>query len=106
MAAIVAAVAACVFAGGAGSAVETDYGVRLVGPIAAASGTGSIQFTVFNGGAGQTNVIQASTDLFTWTAISTNVFPSTACPICPFIDFQDPASTNLDRRYYRAVSFP
>ena len=48
---------------------------------------------------GQRNVIEASTDLFSWTAISTNVFPATTCPVCPFIDFQDPASTNLARRF-------
>src|SRR6266550_7945260 len=70
-----------------------------------ASGSRAIEFTVFNGRPGQTNVIEASTDLFRWTAISTNVFPSTDS-ICPFIDFQDPASNNLPRRYYRAFSFP
>src|SRR5438132_2614567 len=70
-----------------------------------ASGSGAIEFTVFNGQPGQTNVIQASTDLARWTAISTNVFPSTDS-VCPFIDFQDPASTNLARRYFRAFSLP
>ena len=70
-----------------------------------ASGSGAIEFTVFNGRPGQTNVIEASTDLVRWTAISTNVFPSTDS-ICPFIDFQDPASNNLARRYYRAFSLP
>ena len=70
-----------------------------------ASGSGAIEFTVFNGRSGQTNVIEASTDLVRWTAISTNVFPSTDS-ICPFIDFQEPASTNLARRYYRSFSFP
>jgi len=67
---------------------------------------GAIQFTVIDGGAGETNVIEASDDLVTWTAISTNIFPATACPICPFIDFQDPASTNLVRRFYRSLSLP
>jgi len=70
-----------------------------------ASGNGAIEFTVFNGRPGQTNVIEASTDLVTWTAITTNVFPSTDS-ICPFIDFQDPTSTNLTRRYFRAFSLP
>ncbi len=70
-----------------------------------ASGSGAIEFTVFNGRPGQTNIIEASTNLVTWTAISTNVFPSTDL-ICPFIDYQDPASTNLARRYYRAFSLP
>ena len=71
-----------------------------------ASGGGPIEFTVFNGGSGQTNIIEASTDLLRWTAISTNVFPATVCPTCPFIEFRDPASTNLARRYYRAFSLP
>ena len=53
-----------------------------------------------------TNVIEASTDLFNWTAIRTNVFPVTACPGCPFIEFQDPASTNLAGRFYRSYSLP
>jgi hypothetical protein len=69
------------------------------------SGSGAIEFTVFNGRPGQTNVIAASTDLVRWTAISTNVFPSTDS-FWPFIDFQDPASTDLARRYYRAFSLP
>jgi len=71
-----------------------------------ASGSGGIEFTVFNGRWGQTNVIEASTDLFSWTAISTNAFPATVCPVCPFIEFQDPASTNLARRFYRSYSLP
>jgi hypothetical protein len=67
---------------------------------------GAIQFTVIDRRSGQTNIIEASDDLVAWTAISTNVFPATACPICPFIDFQDPASTNLARRFYRSFSLP
>jgi len=69
------------------------------------SGSGAIEFTVFNGRSGQTNVIEASTDLVRWTTISTNVFPSTQS-ICPFLDFQEPASTDLARRYYRSFSLP
>jgi hypothetical protein len=60
---------------------------------------------VFNGLPGQTNIIEASTDLVTWTALGTNVFPSTD-PFCPFIDIQDAASTNLARRYFPAFSLP
>ena len=67
---------------------------------------GAIQFTVIDGRGGQTNVIAASDDLVTWTAISTNVFPATTCPICPFIEFQDTASTNLTRRFYRSFTLP
>ena len=69
------------------------------------SGSGAIEFTVFNGRPGQTNVIEASTDLDRWTAISTNVFPSTDS-FYRFIDFQDTASTNLTRRFFRAFSLP
>jgi len=67
---------------------------------------GAIEFTVIDGHWGQTNVIEASDDLVAWTPISTNVFPATTCPICPFINFQDPASINLNRRFYRAFSLP
>src|SRR5437667_10822149 len=69
------------------------------------SGSCAIEFTVFKGWPGQTNVIEATTDLVRWTALSTNVFPSTDA-IRPFIDFQAPASTNLARRYFRAFSLP
>jgi hypothetical protein len=67
---------------------------------------GAIEFTVIDGRWGQTNVIEASDDLVAWTPISTNVFPATTCPICPFINFQDSASINLNRRFYRAFSLP
>lgn len=53
-----------------------------------------------------TNIIEASADLSSWTPISTNVMPNTDCPICPFIQFRDAASTNLPRRYYRTFQFP
>jgi hypothetical protein len=55
---------------------------------------------------GWTNVIEASTNLVSWTPISTNLMPSTTCPICPYIMFRDPASTNLARRFYRSFEFP
>ena len=58
------------------------------------------------GDAGWTNVIEASTNLVTWTPISTNLMPATTCPICPYILFRDPASTNLTRRFYRSFEFP
>src|SRR5206468_10884280 len=64
---------------------------------------GYVQFTV-PGGWGQTNVLEASTDLVHWTPICTNVFPATACIDCPVIDFEDPRS--LPRRFYRAVLAP
>lgn len=65
-----------------------------------------IGIIVWNGQQGQTNIIEASTDLITWTPVSTNVFPSTACPVCPFIDFRDPESANLAHRFYRSFSLP
>jgi len=55
------------------------------------------------GEAGRTNVIQASEDLVTWTSITTNLMPATVCPVCPYIVFQDTASTNLARRFYRCL---
>ena len=67
---------------------------------------GIFRFTIFDGRSGQTNVVEASTDLFTWTPVRTNVFPPTACPVCPFIEFGDPASTNFIQRFYRAFSMP
>ena len=67
---------------------------------------GVIQFTVIDSRGGKTNVVVGSDDLVTWTAISTNLFSGTTCPICPFVDFQDPASTNLSRRFYRSFSLP
>ena len=71
------------------------------------SAGGAIQFTVGNGRWGQTNVIEASTDLVHWTGISTNVFPATACPDCPFISFEDPDSARgYLRRFYRSYSLP
>jgi len=70
-----------------------------------ASGSGAIEFTVFNGRPGQTNVIETSTDLVRWTAISTNVFRSTDSS-CPVINFQDTLNTNLARRSFRAFSLP
>jgi hypothetical protein len=54
------------------------------------------------GNSGWTDVIEASTDLVTWTPISTNFMDFSLCPICPFVRFEDPASSNLPRRYYRS----
>jgi len=84
--------------------VSTDSKPTIGRPRLAANGV--IQFTVIDRRGGKTNVIEASDDMVTWTAIRTNVFSATTCPICPFIDFQDPASTNLTRRFYRSFSLP
>jgi hypothetical protein len=68
----------------------------------AVSTNAAITFRVMDGASGETNVIEASSDLINWTPISTNVFPPTACPICPFIDFQDTEARNFSPRYYRS----
>ena len=57
------------------------------------------------GQATRTNVVESSSDLVTWTPISTNVMPATLCPVCPYILFRDTASTNLARRFYRCFEF-
>jgi hypothetical protein len=66
---------------------------------------GVVQFRIFGGEAGQTNVVEASTNLIDWTPVSTNVFPPTLCPICPFILFED-SVTNSAARFYRSRNFP
>jgi len=53
------------------------------------------------GSGGRTNIIEVSRDLVTWTPIATSVLPYTLCPICPFVDVQDRASTNFAPRFYR-----
>jgi hypothetical protein len=67
---------------------------------------GVFGFIISNGQWGQTNVVEASADLIAWSPVSTNVFPPTACPECPLIEFRDPASTNLAHRFYRSLSLP
>ena len=60
---------------------------------------------MLQGNAGSTNVIEASLDLAAWTPVSTNVMDFSLCPICPFVIFEDSASTNPTRRFYRAFQF-
>jgi hypothetical protein len=95
------------------SDVLTDFGYSNVvaqlvtGPrmsVSEFSKEGALLF--IQGHAGCTNVIEASTNLVSWTPISTNLMPATTCPICPYIVFRDPASTNLARRFYRSFEFP
>ena len=52
------------------------------------------------------DVVEASTDLVSWAPIGTNVMPGTVCPICPFLLFQDTASTNMRGRFYRCFEIP
>jgi hypothetical protein len=57
---------------------------------------------LLQGNAGQTNVIEASSELLAWIPISTNVMDYSLCPICPFFIFEDAEATNFTRRFYRA----
>lgn len=93
--------------------VPTDFGnsnvvAQLVaGPrmsVTEYSKEGALLF--IQGHAGWTNVVEASTNLVSWTPISTNLMPATTCPVCPYILFRDPASTNLANRFYRSFEFP
>jgi len=61
---------------------------------------------IVQGTSGWTDVTEASSDLSIWTPISTNTMPNTACPLCPFIQIRDTASTNLTHRFYRSFQFP
>ena len=61
---------------------------------------------LIQGHAGWTNVVEASTNLVSWMPISTNLMPATQCPICPYIQVRDPASTNLAKRFYRSFEIP
>ena len=53
---------------------------------------------VLNGQTGSECVIQASSDLVTWSAILTNIIPDSGS-----IQITDPGATNQNRRFYRAV---
>ena len=59
----------------------------------------SFQFMVTNLVAGQTNIIQASTNLGTWTSLYTNVSAGTG------FTYVDPATAS-GRRFYRVLVLP
>ena len=61
---------------------------------------------MIQGHAGQTNVIEASTDLVNWVGVSTYVMDYSLCAICPFAIFEDSASRELPRRFYRGYELP
>ena len=93
--------------------VPTDFGhsnvvAQLVpGPrmsVTEYSKEGALLF--IQGHAGWTNVVEASTNLISWTPISTNLMPPTLCPICPYILVRDSAGTNLAGRFYRSFEYP
>jgi hypothetical protein len=54
------------------------------------------------GPAGRDCVIQASRDLVAWTPLSTNTFSYTSSEV----NYLDPQSTNVNRRFYRALLAP
>jgi hypothetical protein len=58
------------------------------------------------GRAGWITVVEASTDLVSWTGVSTNLMPATLCPVCPYILVRDAAATNMARRFYRCFQTP
>lgn len=78
--------------------------VLIPGPSLSVLGFSSEHGTrlLLQGHAGHTNLIEASTDFVTWRPVSTNVMDFSLCPICPYFIFEDPASTNLLHRFYRA----
>ena len=93
--------------------VPTDFGhSNVVAQLVAGPRMSVTEFSkegallLIQGHAGWTNVVEASTNLVSWTPISTNLMPATQCPICPYILFRDSASTNLATRFYRSFEFP
>jgi hypothetical protein len=93
--------------------VPTDFGhSNVVAQLVAGPRMSVTEFSkegallLIQGHAGWTNVVEASTNLVSWTPILTNLMPATTCPICPYILFRDPASTNLAKRFYRCFEFP
>jgi hypothetical protein len=65
--------------------------------IPARLGSGQVEFRV-TGLVGSSQVIQASTNLTTWTPITTNIIPAAGV-----ITITDPFATNYSRRFYRAL---
>lgn len=65
------------------------------------SKTNGVELMV-QGEAGRTNIVLVSTNLVTWSPISTNYMPPTLCPICPYVLVRDYGSTNPSAasRYY------
>ena len=61
---------------------------------------------MIQGHTGTPNVIEASGDFVIWVGVSTNVMDFSLCPICPFAIFEEPASSGLKRRFYRAYELP
>src|SRR4029077_16470123 len=83
---------------------HTNVVASLIAPpsltVLEASDSGARLF--LQGHAGQTNIIEASTDLVSWVPVSTNVMDYSLCPVCPYVIFEDPERTNFPARFYRA----
>jgi plastocyanin len=72
--------------------------IALTNPRSLANHT--FQFTVTNLVVGKTNLIQASTNLMTWTGLLTNMATTTG------YQYTDSGAVSLTRRYYRVVQLP
>ncbi len=90
--------------GGGSSDNGTVFRIDLPPTVLTADGSGSFITNGFgcdlSGMAGQTVVIEASTNLAAWTPLLTNS-PPTGC-----FHFNDPDSTNFTQRFYRARLTP
>lgn len=74
-----------------------------------ATANGGVSFNVHGGSFGQRCIIYASTNLANpagWVAVSTNTFPNTLCPTCPFVTFQEAAIAGKPPRFFRAQVVP
>jgi hypothetical protein len=78
----------------------TDVFVKFALTSPERSPLGQFRFTLTGVTPGRTNVIEASTNLVNWTAISTNVVSTNRVTVT------DSGATNHDRRHYRAFQLP
>jgi hypothetical protein len=62
--------------------------------------SGQFQLSVINLPLGQTNIVQASTNMINWIPIYTNLGTST------ILQFMDPKATNYPSRFYRIIPKP
>ena len=82
-----------------GSVTSAEATLTVIPPSFGSAGMTPHGFTLqLSVPAGQTYVILASTNLQDWTPIYTNVSALTGS-----IVFTDPAATNCDKRFYRAM---
>lgn len=67
--------------------------------------TGGARLRV-QGRAGWTVTIEASDDAKTWTTLASRVMDYSLCPICPYADVEDVATSPSRQRFYRARQTP